>query len=275
MCWGLHRRGWVAFALALSLLLAPCSGLRAATVTGTIYSADGSLFTGTLLFRTLRTPLVSGSALVTGGDYRVSITNGALSTTLLAGDYRGFVGADQKGFILSVPTGSDSYSLLALITNAITYTDQVYPWQSAPLASASVSGRVRTDVTEADPVVLTVATAADTYLPAANGTAVALTGSLTNATANGIALTVAGISAVAATTAGDLQDLASNGILQSTAPARIRVLRDNDGRVLGSGRWYSKNLTDTRTSDGVTIILPIDIPSDATAGRWVLEGYEP
>jgi hypothetical protein len=112
-------------------------------------------------------------------------------------------------------------------------------------------------------------------LDATNGTAVALSGSLTNATANGIALTVAGISAVAATTAGDLQDLASNGILQSTAPARIRVLRDNDGRVLGSGRWYSKNLTDTRTSDGVTIVLPIDIPSDATAGRWVLEGYEP
>ncbi|MFZ9371227.1 MAG: hypothetical protein ACO25M_05040 [Limnohabitans sp.] len=107
-----------------------------------------------------------------------------------------------------------------------------------------------------------------------NGTAVALTGSLTNATANGIALTVAGISAVAATTAGDLQDLASNGILGSSAPARIRVLRDNSGRVLGSGRWYSKQLTDTRTSDGVTIVLPIDVPSDASPGRWVLEGYE-
>lgn len=98
---------------------------------------------------------------------------------------------------------------------------------------------------------------------------------LTNATANGIALNANGISAAVNVTAGDLQDLASFGVLDATVPTRVRVLRDNDGRVLGSGRWYSKNLTDTRTSDGVTIILPIDIPSDATAGRWVLEGYEP
>lgn len=98
---------------------------------------------------------------------------------------------------------------------------------------------------------------------------------LTNATANGIALTAHGISTVVNQTAGDLQDLASLGVTDATVASRVRVLRDNDGRILGSGRWYNKNLTDTRTSDGVTIILPIDVASDASPGRWVLEGYEP
>jgi hypothetical protein len=271
MCWGIHRHRWVAFALALSLLLVPCSALRAATVTGTIYSADGSLFTGNILFRTLRTPLVSGSTLITGGDYRLSITNGALSTTLLAGDYRVFIGADQKGFIAAVPSGSDSYTLLSLVTNAITYTDQVYPWQSAPLATASVAGRVRTDTTDSDPVV---------YLSDTVDGLVALRApldgaSLTNATANGIALTAHGISTAIFTTAGDLQDLATFGITSATVPSRVRVLRDNDGRIMGSGRWYNKFPNDTRTSDGVTIIRPQDVLLESDPGRWVLEGYEP
>lgn len=181
MTWDIRLHRW--FAFALCLLLAPGSALRAATVTGTIYAADGSLFTGTMLFRTLRTPLVSGSTLVTGGDYRVSVTNGALSTTLLAGDYRGFVGADQKGFILAVPSGSGSYSLLSLITNALTYTDQTYPWENAPLATTTVSGVVKTDVTEGDPVVYTKASvdallatnSAPSKLDITNGTAVNLT----------------------------------------------------------------------------------------------------
>ena len=108
-----------------------------------------------------------------------------------------------------------------------------------------------------------------------NGTAVNLTGSLTNATANGIALTARGMSSAVFATAGDLQDLASFGVFDATVPKRVRVLRDNDGRILGSGRWYNALTTDTRTSDGVTIILPIDVPSDASPGRWVLEGYEP
>lgn len=181
MTWDIRFHRW--FAFALCLLLAPGSALRAATVTGTIYAADGSLFTGTMLFRTLRTPLVSGSTLVTGGDYRVSVTNGALSTTLLAGDYRGFVGADQKGFILAVPSGSGTYPLLSLITNALTYTDETYPWENAPLATATVSGVVKTDVTEGDPMVYTKASvdallatnSAPSKLDITNGTAFNLT----------------------------------------------------------------------------------------------------
>lgn len=181
-------RRWLGCALALSLLLAPRSPLQAATITGTIYDSDGDLFTGTMLFRALRTPLVSGSTLVTGGDYRVGVTNGALSTTLLAGDYRAFIGADQKGFIIAVPSGSSSYSILGLITNAITYTDQAYPWESTPPATASVSGTVKTDTTAGDPVVylktsidaLLATNSAPSKLDITNGTAVNLTGTATN-----------------------------------------------------------------------------------------------
>lgn len=275
-------RRWLSFALALALLLAPGSALRAATITGTIYAADGYLFTGTMLFRTLRTPLVSGSTLVTGGDYRVSVTNGALSTTLLAGDYRVFVGADTKGFIIAVPSGSGSYAILGLITNAITYTDQAYPWESTPPATASISGTVKTDTTAGDPVVylkssidsLLATNSAPSKLDATNGTAVRLSGSLTNVTANGISLTANGISSAINMTAGDLQDLASFGVFDATVPTRVRVLRDDNGYILGSGRWFNKYPTDSRPSDGVTIILPIDVPSDASPGRWVLEGFE-
>lgn len=108
-----------------------------------------------------------------------------------------------------------------------------------------------------------------------NGVAVRLSGSLTNVTANGISLTANGISAALNVTAGDLQDLASLGISSATVPARVRVLRDDSGYILGSGRWFTKFTADTRTSDGVTIILPQDVFSEASPGRWVLEGYEP
>ncbi len=63
-------------------------------------------------------------------------------------------------------------------------------------------------------------------------------------------------------------------MFDATVPTRVRVLRDDSGYILGSGRWYSKALTDTRTPDGLTIIQPIDVLSEASPGRWVLEGYE-
>lgn len=107
-----------------------------------------------------------------------------------------------------------------------------------------------------------------------NGTAVRLSGSLTNVTANGITLTTHGISTAVNRTAGDLQDLSSFGVFDATVPSRVRVLRDDNGYILGSGRWFNKAPTDSRVSDGITIILPIDVPSDASPGRWVLEGYE-
>jgi hypothetical protein len=53
----------------------------------------------------------------------------------------------------------------------------------------------------------------------------------------------------------------------------VRVLRDPNGYPLPGGRWYSKQPTDTRASNGVTIVLPHD-GDEPGAGRWVLEGYE-
>jgi hypothetical protein len=89
-----------------------------------------------------------------------------------------------------------------------------------------------------------------------------------------VALKAHGISSLVNVTAGDLQDLASMGVFDSAYPSRVRVLRDDNGYILGSGRWFNKDATDARISDGITIILPIDVPSDASPGRWVLEGYE-
>jgi hypothetical protein len=73
--------------------------------------------------------------------------------------------------------------------------------------------------------------------------------------------------------AGDLQDLSSFGLFDSSVANRVRVLRDSNGFPVPSGRWYSKQRDDTRSSDGVTIVLPIDC-SEPGSGRWVLEGYE-
>lgn len=89
-----------------------------------------------------------------------------------------------------------------------------------------------------------------------------------------VTLKAHGISSLVNVTAGDLQDLASFGVFDASYPTRVRVLRDDNGYILGSGRWFNKAPTDTRISDGITIILPIDVPSDASPGRWVLEGYE-
>lgn len=93
--------------------------------------------------------------------------------------------------------------------------------------------------------------------------------------ATNVTLKAHGLSTLVNVTAGDLQDLASLGVFDASVPSRIRVLRDGSGYILGSGRWFNKATTDGRTSDGITIILPIDVPSDASPGRWVLEGYEP
>lgn len=189
-------RRWFGFVLLLGALAASRLAPSAATVTGTIYAADGDLFTGDMLFRTLRTPLVSGSTLVTGGDYRVALTNGALSTTLLAGDYRAFIGADQKGFIIAVPSGTNSFSILGLITNSITYTDQTYPWESTPPATSTTGGTVKTDVDAGDPVVylkssidaLLATNSAPSKLDITNGTAVNLTGVLAGVRLDGTTL---------------------------------------------------------------------------------------
>lgn len=89
-----------------------------------------------------------------------------------------------------------------------------------------------------------------------------------------VTLKAHGISSLVNVTAGDLQDLASLGVFDDSSPTRVRVLRDENGYILGSGRWFNKDTTDSRISDGITIILPIDVPSDASPGRWVLEGYE-
>lgn len=263
------RRRWFGFALALSLLLARCSPLPAATVTGTIYGADGDLFTGTMLFRTLRTPLVSGSTLVTGGDYRVNLTNGALSTTLLAGDYRAFIGADQKGFIIAVPSGSSSYSILGLITNAITYTDQSYPWQSTPPATASVSGTVKTDVDEGNPVVylkssidaLLATNAAPSKLDITNGAAVNLTGSLTNVTYDGAYLRDVKVAFVQ-----NLQTLLSDS---SPSVAKLAyVLEDDSSGDATRGTYrYDPTLSGPETA---TIWMCQDKGGNPSSlGRWV------
>ena len=262
-------RRWLSFALALALLLAPGSALRAATVTGTIYAADGDLFTGTMLFRTLRTPLVSGSTLVTGGDYRVSVTNGALSTTLLAGDYRVFVGADTKGFIIAVPSGSSSYAILGLITNAITYTEQAYPWESTPPATASISGTVKTDVDAGDPVVylkssldaLLATNSAPSKLDITNGTAVNLTGSITNATYDGAYLRDVKVSFVE-----NLQTLLSEA---SPSVAKLAyVLNDDSNGDATKGTYrYDPTLTGAETA---TVFMAQDKGGNtASTGRWV------
>ncbi len=263
------RRRWFGLALALSLLLAPRSPLPAATITGTIYGADGDLFTGTMLFRTLRTPLVSGSTLVTGGDYRVNLTNGALSTTLLAGDYRAFIGADPKGFIIAVPSGSSSYSILGLITNAITYTDQSYPWQSTPPATASISGTVKTDVDAGDPVVylkssidaLLATNAAPSKLNITNGTAVNLTGSLTNATYDGA-------------TVGDRSVIFPQNLqalLETVSPPVGKLAYVLDDAQAGDGTKgiyrFDPDLSGGQTA---TVFIPQDKHgNESSLGRWV------
>lgn len=174
-------------------------------------------------------------------------------------------------FIRSLPTSTNLTSATKVPVDDATYGTRAVTLQNL-LASTATNATLLAAITNV--VEDTATSLLGNKLDATNGVAVRLSGSLTNVTANGITLTANGISAAVNLTAGDLQDLSSFGVFDATVPTRVRVLRDDSGYILGSGRWYSKATTDTRTPDGITIIQPIDVLSEASPGRWVLEGYE-
>lgn len=278
-------------ALPAVLFLALGLRLAAATLTGSFKNPDGTGSTNVVRFTPRSTPLADDDDLVVTRDVLATpAADGTFSVTLRAGAYN-VSPVTTRPFVIDVPDNTNTYTLNSRITTALpAFTSGIPSTNAVPLATATVSGKVRTDATSTNPVVYLkesvddlladledaiAAVSTDNFLAVTNATAVRLSGSLTNVTANGIALTAHGISAAVNQTAGDLQDLGSMGILSAAVPSRMRVLRDNSGYILGSGRFYTKFPADTRPSDGITIILPIDVASDASPGRWVLEGYEP
>jgi len=110
-------RLWLAILMALTTAVA----VRAATVTGSIADATGTLRTNAWIrFQPISTPQVDGGVVLTSGIVSAQATDGTFSVTLEQGDYRvSIAGRDQ--FIISVPNDSSTNVITDLVTSSLTY----------------------------------------------------------------------------------------------------------------------------------------------------------
>lgn len=151
------KRACSRLALLLCAFASSLFTLPAATVTGTIVDTTGTALVTTVVFQPLSNPQVDGGIVITAGSKSVTTTaGGTFSVTLEQGDYTVLIrGRDQ--FTIAVPNDSTTNNVTALTTDGLTYTYQ--PIASLyPYATAAINGGVKTDVTEADPLVYTAAT---------------------------------------------------------------------------------------------------------------------
>lgn len=161
--------------------------ISAAVVTGTIVDTTGTALVTTVVFQPLSNPQADAGIVITAGPKSVTTgTNGTFSVTLEQGDYTVLIrGRDQ--FTIAVPNDATTNNVTTLTTDSLTYVYTADPGQY-PSATENVNGGVKTDVYSADPVVylkssldaLLATNAAPSKLDITNGTAVNLTGSLTN-----------------------------------------------------------------------------------------------
>lgn len=99
--------------------------LQAATVTGYIRNRQGAYVRTNIQFLAIQRPLFETTPAVLPGWTVTtnSATNGYFSTALLAGDYRVTIGnLLPDSFIIAVPDSTNSYDILQLVTNLVTYT---------------------------------------------------------------------------------------------------------------------------------------------------------
>ncbi|MBN9691307.1 MAG: hypothetical protein J0M24_13810 [Verrucomicrobia bacterium] len=155
---------WILLASQLSAL---SSQLLGAELYGQFLNANSTPYTNEVLFRALSTPLNAHPRIIAGGDFRVTPnTNGDFTINLQAGDYRVFSRLDSRGFVISVPDGTNSYLINSRITSALTYTPAAMVLGNAtnvPKAAVGTSGLVKTDSSTNDPVVY-LKTTVDTLL---------------------------------------------------------------------------------------------------------------
>lgn len=165
--------------LALAVLRSAFGVLPAATITHTFLNPDGSAFTNTVLFRPSRNRAVYVAPSLTAYvDTRVTPDeDGAIIATLRAGNYNVFLGATLQ-FAIGVPDSTNSFELAGLISDVVLTTAELPTVSTVGDATASAGGKVKTDVTEANPVVY-LKSSVDTLLAAklatTNGTSAGLT----------------------------------------------------------------------------------------------------
>ena len=124
-----------------------------ATITGLIKHPTGLVRAVEVLFYPLSTPMVEGAVLITTSEPKVatSLVDGTFSIVLEQGDYRVVIGEDAVQ--IAVPNDEATHQFVDLLSEALTY---VYPAphpNQYPIATATVSGGVKTNTTVADPVV--------------------------------------------------------------------------------------------------------------------------
>ncbi len=107
-------------------------------------------------------PVVVGNAIVVPGDLveRTDET-GFFSVVLGMGDYEMSVtgrNGQAAKVTISVPNDNAVYDFSDLIVSEAVYDPSMPPGSGAPSAGASVAGLVKTDITEEEPVVLTMTT---------------------------------------------------------------------------------------------------------------------
>lgn len=160
----------LAWLLIGALAIGNFSLAPAATLTGTFINRNGTPYSlGTVRFRPKpnATVLLSSGELGVGADYDfTTTTNGVLTAEVIAGIYYVFPG-NTASFTVDVPDDDETYTISSRITNSLaTYQTGIGAAVAVPLASATASGRVFTDVTDlTDPTVYLVASV-DTLLAA-------------------------------------------------------------------------------------------------------------
>lgn len=128
---------------------------------GPIKLPNNDAFVGDIIFRPLLTPLADPPDFITTEDIRVTTdAGGNFSVTLRVGQYACYVGKSEH-VCLCIPDDDNEYAFLDVICSPI-MPDFVNPPGGTegccPMATATVHGKVRTDISEADPVVYTKTT---------------------------------------------------------------------------------------------------------------------
>jgi hypothetical protein len=150
------RRG-LAFAVLCSLFVVQCLRLPAAVITGSFKNPDDTGSTNVVRFTPRSTPVADDPDLVITRDtLAYPDSDGEFTVTLRAGLYN-VTPVTTRPFVIDVPDTTNTYTLLSRITTALSFTTGIPATNGVPLASEDDWGKVKTDVTDADPIVYTKA----------------------------------------------------------------------------------------------------------------------
>ena len=272
----LSRKALAACLLGLCILLSSGS-LPAATLTNNMQDSFGVTNSVTVIF-TPRTTLFTNTAgkIIYSTARKVTATNSYLYiNSLVEGDYYVDIGPLPDRVSIAVPTGSGTYDLATLITNALRYTNQVSPIY-VQRTGDTMSGNLTWATTTIGGLVVNSLTTAqrDALSSPANGTIIynSSTGVL-NKYEGGAwgAFSGSGTVTSVAVTSSELtiggSPITSSGTITIDASGRASTANLNTVSNTVNGKLAATNGTAVNlTADAVTVTA-VQTNSSATASR--------